>query len=253
MQWEDEAVVIAARPQGESSLVLQLLTSRRGRHAGLVRGARRAKGRGGYEIGSRVTAHWQARLPEHLGLLRCELLHGSAALLIDDAPRLACLAAAAAVAAAALPEREAVPCSYAGLLAVLDALCADRLWARRYVEWELTLLAELGFGLDLSQCAATGARDELVFVSPRSAQAVSRGAGEPWRDRLLPLPAFLRDAGERAPPAAIEDGLRLTGFFLERHVFAPLGHPPPAARARFVDRMARAATISGAEATSIDD
>ncbi|HZS82700.1 MAG TPA: DNA repair protein RecO [Stellaceae bacterium] len=239
MQWEDEAIILSARPHAESALIVQLLTKARGRHGGLVRGGQRARGRGAYELGNRVLAHWQARLPEHLGILRCELVRGCAAGLIDDPRRLACLAAACALAEAALPEREPAPGSFAGLAVLLDALAANADWAARYVVWELGLLAELGFGLDLARCAATGSAEDLVFVSPKSAQAVSRAAGAPYREKLLPLPRFLRASAAEASAADILDGLRLTGFFLERHLFAPLGRSLPAARARFVDRMAR--------------
>jgi DNA repair protein RecO (recombination protein O) len=253
VQWNDEAIILAARPHGETSLIIQLLTREHGRHAGLVRGARKARGLGVYEIGNRVEAHWQARLPEHLGMLRCELLAGCAAALIDDPARLACLAAAAVVAEAALPEREAVPRCFEGLGAVLSALARDRDWAKAYVAWELELLAELGFGLDLSRCAATGATADLVYVSPKSAQAVSREAGAPYRDKLLPLPAFLRDPAAPAERADIADGLALTGYFLSRHVFAPLERKPPPARTRFVDRMGSGETRYSGAAVPIHD
>lgn len=243
MEWSDEAVILAARPHGESALILQLLTCERGRHAGLVRGARKGRGLGIYEIGNRVTAHWQARLPEHLGLLRCELVAGCAAAVIDDPARLACLAAAAALAEAALPEREAAPQSYGGMVALLGALVGGDRWAPAYVRWELTLLAELGFGLDLGSCAATGAVDDLAYVSPRSAQAVSRSAGAPYHDKLLVLPPFLLDDAASPARADIAAGLALTGYFLDRHVFQPLDRSLPAARTRFVDRM-QADTIS---------
>jgi DNA repair protein RecO (recombination protein O) len=247
VQWSDEAIILASRPHGETSLIVQLLTREHGRHAGLVRGARKARGRGVYEIGNRVEASWQARLAEHLGMLRCELLAGCAAGLIDDPARLACLAAAAAVTEAALPEREAVPRCFEGLGTVLSALSRDVDWAKTYVIWELELLAELGFGLDLTHCAATGTTADLVYVSPKSAQAVSREAGEPYRDRLLRLPAFLLDAQAPAERGDIADGLALTGHFLARHIFAPLDRKPPPARARFVDRMGSGTTIySGA-------
>jgi len=253
MEWSDEAIILSARPHGETSLILQLLTSEHGRHAGLVRGARRARGRGAYETGNRVAADWHARLADHLGMLRCELQRGYAADLIDDPARLACLAAAASVAETALPEREAVPGAYAGFAALLDSLAADRGWAAGYVAWELALLAELGFGLDLSCCAASGATRDLAYVSPKSAQAVSRDSGAPYRDKLLKLPAFL--LGDAVPPGAgdISDGLTLTGFFLERHVYQPFGRVLPAARARFVDRMGQGATIAGGQLSEAHD
>jgi DNA repair protein RecO (recombination protein O) len=250
MQWDDEAIVLAARPHGETSLIVTLLTRTLGRRAGLVRGARRARGRGVYEIGTRVEAHWNARLAEHLGMLRLELVRGCAAELMDDPARLACLAAASAMAEATLPEGEAAPGCYAGLLGLIETLVADRRWAETYVAWELALLAELGFGLELTSCAATGATTDLAFVSPKSNQAVSQDAGAPYRDRLLVLPRFLLDPAVEPSSADIVDGLRLTGFFLERHVFAPFDRQMPAARSRFVDRMAQSATISGASSRS---
>ncbi len=253
MEWRDEAIILSARPHGETSLILQLLTREHGRHAGLVRGARRARGRGVYETGTRVTADWQARLAEHLGMLRCELLRGYAADLIDDPARLACLASAAAVAETALPEREAVPGAFAGLAALLESLAAGRGWAALYVAWELGLLAELGFGLDLSRCAATGATGDLAYVSPKSAQAVCRAAGAPYRDKLLRLPAFLLDESVPLEAGDISDGLVLTGYFLERLVYQPFGRALPAARARFVDRMGQGATIAGGKLSETHD
>jgi len=247
MEWRDEAIILAARPHGETSLILQMLTREHGRHAGLVRGARRARGRGVYETGNRITADWRARLADHLGTLRCELLRGYAADLIDDPARLSCLAAAAALAEAALPEREAAPGAFLGLAALLDSLAADRGWAAAYVAWELALLAELGFGLDLSRCAATGTTSDLAYVSPKSAQAVSREAGAPYRDKLLRLPGFLLSGNASPGPDGISDGLALTGFFLARHIFEPLGHKMPAARMRFVDRMGQGTTIPGSK------
>lgn len=246
MQWEDEAIVLAARRHGESALVAQVLTRGHGRHAGLVRGGQRPKQRTIYQVGNRVGVTWKARLAEHLGALTGELLRGHAARFMDDAARLGCLAAAAAVTEAALPEREPHPRIYEGLLALLDALDADRGWAVGYVEWELMLLAELGFGLDLSRCAATGETENLVYVSPKSGQAVSAGAGAPYRDKLLRLPTFLLPGEVPAAPepAAVLDGLVLTGFFLERRVFAPHGRDLPAARSRFVDLLRRMTTIS---------
>ncbi len=246
MQWEDEGIVLAARRHGEAALIVQLLTRGHGRHAGLVRGGQGRKLRPVYEIGNRVAAVWNARLAEHLGILAGELLRGHAARIIEDPARLACLAAAAALAEASLPEREPHPAAYAGLSALLESLDADRGWAVGYVEWELMLLAELGFGLDLARCAASGATTDLVYVSPRSGQAVSAAAGEPDRDQRLRLPAFLlaRTAEDAPSPQDVLDGLALTGYFLDRRVFEPHDRDLPAARARFVDLLERLARIS---------
>jgi DNA repair protein RecO (recombination protein O) len=240
MEWTDEAVVLSTRPHGESSLVVQLLTRERGRHAGLAKGAQRGKGRAVYQPGNRVRAVWKARLDEHLGNLVADLVRGDVALFIEDADRLGALSAAASMAEAALPEREAMPRVYEGLVLLLEALAADRLWQAQYVGWELDLLAELGFGLDLARCAVTGSTEDLAFVSPKTGRAVSFAAGEPYRDKLLRLPSFLvaADLPETPPePADLTAALALTGFFLERHAFAPQGRPLPAARTRFVDRL----------------
>jgi DNA repair protein RecO (recombination protein O) len=246
MQWEDEGIVLGARRYGESGLIVQLLTRAQGRHAGLVRGGQGRKLRVVFETGNRVAATWKARLAEHLGLMTGELLASHAARIIEDPARLACLAAATAIAEAALPEREPHPRAFDGLEALLGALDADHGWAVGYVEWELILLTELGFGLDLSRCAATGETADLVYVSPKSGHAVSAKAGEPYRDKLLPLPAFLLPGGFADPPSPPEalDGVRLTGYFLDHRVFAPHGRETPPARARFVDVLERMATIS---------
>jgi len=245
MHWSETGIVLAVRRHGESALVVHLLTREHGRHAGLVHGGQGRKGRTIYQVGNAAAVTWRARLEEQLGTFSGELAAGHAALVIDDPLRLACLSAAAAVAEAALPEREPHPRAYDGLAALLGALDGDRGWATLYARWELALLAELGFGLDLARCAATGAGEDLVYVSPRSGQAVSRAAGEPYRKQLLPLPGFLLDGRDTEPPAAeIADALRLTGFFWERRVFQPHGRKLPAARTRFVDRLGREATHS---------
>lgn len=246
MQWEDEGIVLAARRHGEDALIVQLLTRGHGRHAGLVRGGQGRKLRGVYESGNRVAAVWKARLAEHLGTLGGELLHGYAARFIDDAARLACLAAAVALAEAVLPEREPHPQAFVGLSALLESLEVDRGWAVGYVEWELMLLTELGFGLDLSRCAATGETSDLIYVSPRSGHAVSAAAGAPYRDKLLRLPHFLLVRAEQNIPSPqdVLDGLALTEYFLQHRVFEPHDRSMPQARSRFVDVLQRMAKIS---------
>jgi DNA repair protein RecO (recombination protein O) len=240
MEWTDEAIVLATRPHGEGAAIAHLLTRAQGRHAGLVHGGAGRSKRATVEIGNRVHATWRARLAEHLGTLTLEATHFHAAALLDDAARLAALTAACAVADTALPEREPHPALYAGTCALLGLLesAGDTVWPAAYVRWELGLLGELGFGLDLTRCAATGASDDLAWVSPRTGRAVSRAAGEPYRDQLLPLPAFLvggAPAGEGAgEPAEIAAGLALTGHFLAAQVYAPFNRPPPAARDRLV-------------------
>lgn len=235
MRWQDEAIVLSARPHGETAAIVQLLTRYQGRHAGLVRGGQSARARGIYQAGNRVAATWSGRLPEHLGTLECELVESYAARVLDESGRLAALTAATAVCEGAMSEREPHPACYEGLLALLEALESDH-WAEVYVRWELALLAELGYGLDLSRCAAGGDNDQLAYVSPRSGRAVSLSAGTPYREKLLVLPGFLIGSGEGGT-SEVAEGLALTGFFLERHLFHPHDKPLPAARQRLEQRF----------------
>jgi DNA repair protein RecO (recombination protein O) len=238
MHWSEGGIVLAVRRHGESALVAHVLTREHGRHAGLVHGGQGRRGRTVFQVGNAVLVTWRARLEEQLGTYSGELSESHAARVIEDPRRLACLAAAAAMAETALPEREPHPKAFDGFDALLDALDRDQGWAPAYARWELDLLAELGFGLDLSRCAATGAKRELVYVSPKSGQAVSRAAGVPYHGRLLPLPEFLlKDNGSEAPMREVLEALHLTGFFLERRVFQPHGRKLPAARGRLVDRL----------------
>ena len=245
MHWSESGIVLAVRRHGESALVAHVLTRGHGRHAGLVHGGQGRRGRTVFQVGNAVQLTWRARLDEHLGTYAGELVTGHAARVMENPLRLACLASAAAMAEAGLPEREPHPRAYDGLSALLDALDHDRGWAPAYARWELALLAELGFGLDLGHCAATGATTDLAYVSPKSGQAVSRGAGEVYRARLLPLPAFLISDAQPDREAVL-DALRLSGFFWEERVFRPHGRKLPAARTRFVDRLGREAAVSRA-------
>ncbi len=235
MEWIDEGIVLSARPHGETAAVVQLLTRDHGRHAGLVRGGQGRRARGVLQTGNRVAVTWRARLADHLGAYTCELETSHAARLMNDPDRLAALTAAAAVSERALPEREAHRLCYDGFLALLAALESDH-WAEAYVGWELALLAELGFGLDLASCAAGGANDQLAYVSPRSGRAVSLAAGEPYREKLLTLPGFLAGRGGGGP-AEVGQGLRLTGYFLQRLVFGPQDRPLPVPRQRLAERF----------------
>ncbi len=242
MEWSDEGIVLSARKHGENAVVVMLLTRSHGRHAGLARGGAGARARGLYQAGNRVTAVWRARLSEHLGSYRCELIGARAAAVLDDPVRLAILAAATAVSATALPEREPHLAAHDALARLLDTLAATGTEAAAaYVRWELALLTDLGFGLDLRACAATGGTVDLAYVSPRSGRAVSRQAAEPYLGRMLRLPAFLADSAAAPGPGEIAAGLALTGYFLERHVFTAQGaerHAMPAARRRVVERLA---------------
>jgi len=232
MEWTDEAIVIGSRRHGESSSVVTALTREHGRHAGLVRGGSGSRARGAIQPGNRLQVSWKARLAEQLGNYTWELQSPDGTRWLTDQARLAAVVSACALIDAALPEREAHPTAFDGLAELLTTLGTEN-WPIQYVRWELDLLAELGYGLDLSSCAATGTNDNLAFVSPRSGRAVSLSAGEPYRDRLLILPRFLGADGP-SEPGELSAGLALTGHFLERWVFATLGKGVPPARARLV-------------------
>lgn len=237
MDWRDTGFVLIARRHGENGLIAELLTVEHGRHAGLVRGGQSPKRRALLQPGNLVAAVWRGRLEEHLGAFEIELVRAHAAGLIDDADRLAALTAAAALVALALPEREPHGDVYQGFAALIAGL-DSRDWAPRYVAWECALLSALGYGLDLSACAATGVNDDLAYVSPRTGRAVSRSAGAPYHEKLLALPAFLwRDAA--ADGAELNAGLTLTGYFLHHHLLAPQGRTLPEARARLAQRLRR--------------
>ncbi len=240
MDWTDDGIVLSARKHGEAAAIVSLLTRSHGRHAGLVRGGAGRKLRGILQPGNLVHAHWRARLPEHLGTFTLEPVHAYAAEILDTPLQLAALSSACAVAETTLPEREPHRPVYDGLKVVLDALDVDW-WPSIYVKWELGLLQELGFGLDLDRCAATGRDDNLVYVSPKSGRAVSGEAGAPYRKVLLPLPDFLLGSGGAGDTRQVADGLKLTGFFLEHHVYHG---PPPPARERLMGRIAAAARTS---------
>jgi len=240
MEWRDTGFVLSARRHGESALIVELLTADHGRHAGLVRGGQSPRRRAVLQPGNSVAASWRGRLPQHLGTLECELIEAHAARFLDEPDRLAALSAATSLLVTALPEREPHGDLYASLTGLLAALDSDE-WAQSYVAWECDLLRGLGFGLDLSSCAATGAHEDLAYVSPRSGRAVSCAAGLPYHDKLLPLPGFLwREAP--ASPAEIVAGLALTHYFLLHHVLAPHGGKLPEARERLAERMRRSAT-----------
>ena len=238
MEWTDQGIVLSARRHGESAAILSLLTAAHGRHAGLVRGGTSRRQRGILQPGNLVAVTWRARLEEHLGSFAVELLRNPSAAWLDDPARLAALSSACTIADQTLPEREPGETVFNGLMRLLAAMEAEG-WQAAYVEWELALLGELGFGLDLTACAATGSNDALAYVSPRSGRAVSVSAGEPYRDKLLPLPGFLIGR-EPARPADIAAGLTLTGYFLDLHLFAPHKRRLPDPRGRLLERIRRA-------------
>jgi DNA repair protein RecO (recombination protein O) len=240
MEWIDEGIVLGVKRHGETSIILELMTRAHGRHLGLVRGGSGSRLRGILQPGNKVRATWRARLDEHLGLYLVEAANLRAAGFLDKAHALHGVTHLAAL-CRLLAEREPHAAIYDALQAILDRLEDPQAVGPMIARFELDFLAELGFGLDLAACAATGAKDELVFVSPRSGRAVSRAAGEPYRDKLMRLPVFLRQDGEPPSPGDLLDAFTLTGFFLDRHAFAPRGLSLPEARARFVNALTREA------------
>jgi DNA repair protein RecO (recombination protein O) len=241
-EWNAPAIVLDVRPYGEGGAIATLLTEEHGRHAGLAKGGTSRAQSALWQAGNLMEARWVARLPEQLGALSGEMVHPAAALAMEDPLALAALRSACAVAEAALPEREAHPRVFHGLVAFIATLARGTALALPdLVRWEADLLADLGYGLDLSSCAVTGSAEDLAFVSPRSGRAVSAGAAGEWRDRLLPLPAFLLGQGPSGP-ADWAAGLRLTGHFLARDVFGVHNKGPPAARDLLADRVATLAS-----------
>jgi DNA repair protein RecO (recombination protein O) len=232
MEFVDDGVVLSARAHGESAAVADILTSHHGRWAGLVYGGQGRTKTPLLQPGNGVKATWKGRLDESLGFFTFELTQARAAALMQDRLSLVALTAACAVAAATLPERQAHPRVYHTLRILFDHLDDIDIWPALMARWELGLLAELGFGLTLEKCAATGARENLIYVSPKSACAVSAEAGEPYKDRMLPLPAFLRDAAADATLADAIAGLRTTGHFIETRILHLSNQELPEARRR---------------------
>ena len=238
MEWRDEGALITMRLHGESAAIIEVFTKAHGRHAGVVRGGGSRKMAAMLQPGTQVQVHWQARLDEHLGSFVVEPLASRAAILADRRA-LAGLNAVCALLHLALPERDPHPALWLRTVALLDLLAAGADWPPTYLRWELDLLEDLGFGLDLTSCALTGSREDLAFVSPRSGRAVSRGAAGDWAARLLPLPPSLLGQGPTSPRDLVQ-GLDLTGHFLNRGLQAVLfDRPLPEARGRLVAMLAR--------------
>lgn len=240
MEWTDEAIVLGVRRHGEAGAIVELLTRSHGRHLGLVRGGAGSRMRPILQPGNSVVAIWRARLDEHLGTYAIEGTRLRAATLLASSHAAYGVTHLASL-ARLLPERDAHEDIYALLQDTLEDFDDPRGAAEHLVRFELAMLTELGFGLDLSSCAATGATSELIYVSPKSGGAVSRQAGQPWQDKLLSLPPFLRDDASLAQSSESElsDGFRLTGYFLMRHVLEPRGLSHSDAREGFIAAVTR--------------
>lgn len=240
MNWTDEGVVLSARPHGESSVIVELLTRDHGRHLGIVRGGKSRTQRPILQPGNHVRAEWRARLDEHLGNYTLEGLKLRAAELMQQRAALFGLSWISAL-TRLLPERDPHPAVFETLGLVLDHLSDADIGPALMVRFELAMLAELGFGLDLSKCASSGTTTNLIYVSPKSARAVSEEAGAPYADRMLPLPSFLISSSVNAHPRPedIVSGFRLTGFFLARDVYEPRGVPIPDTRDAYIAALNR--------------
>ncbi len=236
MNWSGEGYVLAVRKHGETSAIIEVLTRDRGRHLGLVRGGVSRRMRPVLQAGNKVKLDWQARLSEHLGSFSVEQLSARAADLMEDRLSLSGLNAVCCVARECLPEREVHEGVYDGFEILLEHLHDPDVWPALYVRWESGLLSAMGYGLDLSKCAATGDTNDLTHVSPRSGRAVSAAAAAPYRDKLFTLPGFMR-GGAQANKDDIEAGLKLTGYFLETRLQWGVNRTLPEARARMIERL----------------
>jgi DNA repair protein RecO (recombination protein O) len=240
MDWTDEGIVLGVRRHGEANAILELMTREHGRHLGLVRGGFGSRQRPVLQPGNSVRATWRARLDEHLGTYAVDGLRLRAGSFLTSAHAVYAVTHLAAL-IRLLPERDPHESIYAALEGIVDNLAEASTAGAMIVRFELQMLAELGFGLDLDSCAATAVTTDLTFVSPKSGRAVSREAGEAWRDRLLPLPAFLHAAAATSPsPTEIGEAFALTGYFLSRHMFEPRGTGLPDARTHLIAAVQRA-------------
>jgi DNA repair protein RecO (recombination protein O) len=243
MEFAEPAFVLSARSHGEAGAIVDLLFETHGRWVAHVAGGGSRRMRPFLQPGARVEARYRARVSEQLGSAVIEPVGEGPSALFDDALALAALQAAAAVTQGALPEREPHPGAFLAFETLVGSLSHPAIWPAVFVRFEAGLLEALGFGLDLSRCAATGTTDDLIYVSPKTGRAVSREAGEPYKDRLLTLPPFLLSGQMGLQPGDVGAGLTLTGRFLETFVFNPVNKPIPPARVWLVDKLADAGRL----------
>lgn len=233
--WRDHGIVLSVRGHGENGAVVSLLTENHGRHAGYVRGAGGTRLRGIVEPGNLVSAAWSSRVSDHLGAFVLEPERAITGPLLGDPLRLSALISACSLCDVALPERELHPGLFHGLLALLEMLEGDA-WGPAYVMWEIAFMRELGYGLELNKCVAGGDPETLAYVSPKSGRAVSEEKAAPYKEKLLPLPDFLKPGGSAMDDAEVLKGLKMTGYFLEHWVFVH-GKSLPEPRMRFQSRL----------------
>lgn len=238
MEWSDEGIVLGARPFGESGAIAELFTREHGRAAAMVHGGVSRRTRPILQAGNMVSVTWKARTGEQLGFFApIEVSRPYAAHIMEDAVALAGINSAVAMLRLGSAERQPYPNLFEALILLIEGLSDTIVWPALYARFELGLLAELGYGLDLSACALTGVTDDLAFVSPRSGRAASREAGEQFADKLLRLPPFLTDPDKPVEEGDVADALALAGYFLERRLFDPQGQGMPPARVRLIERL----------------
>lgn len=240
MQWQDRAIILGVKRHGETTVIVEVMTPERGRHLGMVRSGRSRSMQPVLQPGNEVEVTWRARLDEHLGEFRVEPVRLRAARLMETATAVYGVQAMGAL-LRLLPERDPHPHLFEALEIILENLHNPADAGELFVRFELAVLNDLGFGLDLSECAATGARSDLAYVSPKSGRAVSRAAGAPWADKMFALPAFLgAEQSQAADFESLAAAFRLTAFFLHRHVYEPRGVEAADAREGFVQAALKA-------------
>ncbi len=240
MEWRDEGVLLSVRKHGEGSAIIEVFTERHGRHAGLVRGGGSRKMAPILQPGAQLSVEWKARLEDHLGSYTIDPIKSRAVQIMGDRGALAAMGAVSALLCLGLPEREEHARLYVRTVDLIDALGETADWPARYALWENALLTDMGFGLDFSECAATGATQDLIYVSPRSGRAVSREGGKEYADLMLSLPRFLRMDDPTEETGAVADALRTTGHFIETWLMPALGrNKPPSARGRLIAALRR--------------
>lgn len=235
LNWQDTGIILDKAKFGESDIILDIFTREHGRTKGLVRHGQTAKNSGTYGQGNLVAVTWKARLEEHLGNFTAELVKSYSAPVLDDAAMLDCMSSVLAEVKGAFAERDANSSIFTKLQDLLSKLTAkDGL--SYFIIWEIDLLKALGFALNLTECAVTGVKDDLAFVSPKTGRAVSNAAAGKWKDLLLPLPPFLAADQPAQSKAEIVEAMNLTGYFLQKHIFPS---SLPAARIRLKERLER--------------
>lgn len=237
MQWQDEAIIISVKPFSESEAMVEVFAKEHGVYRAIARNALSSRQRGTYQPGNLVFCRWNARLAEQMGTITCELLEPYAAHAMQSSDTLQALNSMCALLDLSMQERDAHPGLYERVRGLIQALAANTNWLKEYALFEKDLLSECGFGLDLSECASTGLREDLVYVSPKSGRAVSAAAGEPYKGKLFALPAWFFGGENPVKPAEILDALRITGYFIKEWLLSPHGYEMPAARTQLIEKI----------------